>query len=109
LLRYGPDLVLGYNPGYRASAETGLGKWNDEIIEVNTDHWGADHCIDAQAVPGVLFSNRGLKDFPNPSFRDIPPMVVGKYLDNSKTKPPSFSSGESRETVEDRLKGLGYL
>ena len=109
LLRYGPDLVLGYNPGYRASAQTGLGKWNDETIEVNTDHWGADHCIDAQAVPGVLFSSRGLKDFPNPSFRDIPPMVVGKYLDNSKVQPPSSSGGESQGSLEERLKGLGYL
>lgn len=109
LLRFGPDLVLGYNPGYRASAETGLGKWDGEVIATNTDHWGADHCIDAQAVPGVLFSSRGLADFPNPSFRDIPAMVVGKYLDNSKVEPPSTSGGESQQTIEERLKGLGYL
>lgn len=109
LLRYGPDLVLGYNPGYRASAETGLGKWDSAVVETNTDHWCADHCIDSLAVPGVLFASRGLKDFPNPSFRDIPPMVVGKYLDNSKVEPPSVSGGESQEAIEERLKGLGYL
>ncbi len=109
LLSHAPDLVLGYNPGYRASAETGLGKWDGMVIEKNTDHWGADHCIDSLAVPGVLFASRGLKDFPNPSFRDIPPMVVGKYLDNSKVEPPSISGGESQEAIEERLKGLGYL
>ena len=109
LLSYGPDLVLGYAPGYRASSETGLGKWEQAVIEENHDHWGADHCIDSEAVPGVLFASQGLKDFPNPSFRDIPPMVVGKYLDHSGVNPPTISGGESQEAIEERLKGLGYL
>jgi hypothetical protein len=86
-----------------------LGKWEQSEIEKNTDHWGADHCIDADAVPGVLFASQGLKDFPNPSFRDIPPMVVGKYLDHSGVNPPTISGGESQEAIEERLKGLGYL
>lgn len=66
LAEYGPDLLIGYTAGYRASAETGLGEWNKEEIETNSDHWGADHCMDPAEVPGVLFSNRGLKDIPNP-------------------------------------------
>ena len=109
LLQYGPDLVLGYAPGYRASAETGLGKWKDSFIEVNHDHWEADHCIDANSVPGVLFSNKSLGDFPNPSFRDIPPLVVGKYLDHSGVQPPSIFGEEGQKNIEERLKGLGYL
>lgn len=109
LLRLGPDLNLGCSAGYRASSETGLGKWEETSLEENNDHWGADHCIDPNVVPGVLFSSQGLKDFPNPSFRDIPPMVVGKYLDHSGVTPPKISGGESAETVEERLKGLGYL
>lgn len=109
LLHLGPDLMLGCPSGYRASSETGLGKWKETTIEENNDHWGADHCIDPDVVPGVLFSSQGLKDFPNPSFRDIPPMVVGKYLDHSGVTPPKISGGESSETIEERLKGLGYL
>jgi predicted AlkP superfamily phosphohydrolase/phosphomutase len=109
LLRLGPDLNLGCSAGYRASSETGLGKWEQTTVEENNDHWGADHCIDPNVVPGVLFSSQGLKDFPNPSFRDIPPMVVGKYLDHSGVTPPKISGGESAETIEERLKGLGYL
>jgi hypothetical protein len=109
LLSLGPDLNLGCSAGYRASSETGLGKWEDTTIEENHDHWNADHCIDPDVVPGVLFSSQGLKDFPNPSFRDIPPMVVGKYLDHSGVTPPKVSGGESSETIEERLKGLGYL
>jgi predicted AlkP superfamily phosphohydrolase/phosphomutase len=57
---YGPDLVIGYSAGYRASAETGLGKWQKDALEPNHDHWGADHCIDSQVVPGVLFTNQKL-------------------------------------------------
>jgi hypothetical protein len=109
LLSLGPDLMLGCSSGYRASSENGLGKWEQTSIEKNDDHWGADHCIDPNVVPGVLFSSQGLKDFPNPSFRDIPPMVVGKYLDHSGVTPPKISGGESSETIEERLKGLGYL
>ena len=61
--RFGPDLVVGYAPGYRASAETGLGKVPATRIEPNTDHWGADHCMDSDVVPGVIFANRDLHDF----------------------------------------------
>jgi predicted AlkP superfamily phosphohydrolase/phosphomutase len=109
LLKYGPDLVLGYTPGYRGSADSGLGKWQDTVVELNDGHWEADHCIDVQKVPGVLFCNQSLEDFPNPSFRDIPAIVVGKYFDHSNTTPPVVSSGEDQKTMEERLKGLGYL
>src|SRR5690606_4444813 len=35
---FGPDLVVGYAPGYRASAETGLGKAPALSLEPNLDH-----------------------------------------------------------------------
>jgi len=109
LLKYGPDVVLGYAPGFRASSDTGLGKWSSEVLMLNEGHWEADHCIDVAKVPGVLFSNRSIEDFPNPTFRDIPAMVVGKYFEHSNTNPPVVSSGEDQKTMEERLKGLGYL
>jgi predicted AlkP superfamily phosphohydrolase/phosphomutase len=107
--RFGPDLVVGYAPGYRASAETGLGKIPDVALEPNTDHWGADHCMDADVVPGVIFANRDLRDFGRISFRDIPFLAIGKHLDQSNLKPPSQSTGEGQKDLEERLKGLGYL
>jgi predicted AlkP superfamily phosphohydrolase/phosphomutase len=107
--RFGPDLVVGYAPGYRASAETGLGKIPAASLEPNTDHWGADHCMDSDVVPGVIFANRDLRDFGAISFRDIPFLAIGKHLDQSKLKPPSQASGEGQKDVEERLKGLGYL
>ena len=107
--RFGPDLVVGYAPGYRASAETGLGKVPTLTIERNTDHWGADHCMDASIVPGVIFANRDLQDFGSISFRDIPFLAIGKHLDPSNLKPPSQALGQGQKDLEDRLKGLGYL
>jgi hypothetical protein len=107
--RFGPDLVMGYAPGFRASSETGLGKSADTSLEPNHDHWGADHCIDSTKVPGVLFANRDIQNMPGLSFRDIPFLALGKHLDQSYIKPPSQAVGEGQKDLEERLKGLGYL
>ncbi|HZM21978.1 MAG TPA: alkaline phosphatase family protein [Anaerolineales bacterium] len=107
--RFGPDLVVGYAAGYRSSAETGLGKIPEAVIEPNHDHWGADHCMDADIVPGVIFANRDLRDFGRISFRDIPFLAIGKHLDQSHIKPPSQMDRQGQQDVEERLKGLGYL
>ncbi|MBK9925718.1 MAG: alkaline phosphatase family protein [Anaerolineales bacterium] len=108
--RLGPDLIVGYAAGYRSSAETGVGKIPEAVMEPNTDHWGADHCMDADIVPGVLFANRDLRDFGAISFRDIPFLAIGKHLDQSHVKPPSHSAGgQGQKDIEERLKGLGYL
>jgi predicted AlkP superfamily phosphohydrolase/phosphomutase len=107
--RFGPDLLVGYASGYRGSAETGLGKIPAASLERNTDHWGADHSMDADIVPGVIFSNRDLREFGGISFRDIPFLAIGKHLDGSNLKPPSQAIGEGQQALEERLKGLGYL
>jgi predicted AlkP superfamily phosphohydrolase/phosphomutase len=115
-LAQAPDLVPGYAPGYRASAETGLGKWETTSLVPNHDHWHADHCIDPQAVPGVLFSNFSLSDAfgtinAQPSFRDIPALAIGKELKHTDrpVNAPSHKEDEDQKTIEERLKGLGYL
>jgi predicted AlkP superfamily phosphohydrolase/phosphomutase len=110
LSEYGPDLLVGYAPGYRASSQTGLGEWEHCLIEPNTDHWGADHCIAAQAVPGVLFCSRGLADFPHPSYRDFPALTIGRQVEKSgEIKPPPVSGNEDQKILEERLRSLGYL
>jgi predicted AlkP superfamily phosphohydrolase/phosphomutase len=107
--RLGPDLVMGYAPTYRASSETGLGKIGATSLEENHDHWGADHCIDANAVPAVIFANRDVANMPGISFRDIPFLALGKHLDQSYIKPPSQMGPQGQKDLEERLKGLGYL
>jgi len=107
--RLGPDLVVGYAPGFRASSETGLGKSAASLLEANHDHWGADHCIDSMKVPAVLFTNRDISNMPGISFRDIPFLALGKHLDQSYIKPPSQTGAQGQKDLEERLKGLGYL
>ncbi len=81
----GPDILVGYAPGFRASSETGLGGWRSVSIEENLDHWEADHCFDSIAVPGVLFSLKDIGNFPNPSYRDIPALAIHAAPDPSRS------------------------
>jgi len=73
-----PDLVVGYNKGYRASWETALGKFPREILRDNTEKWSGDHLIAADWVPGVILSNRKVVP-PNPSLLDIAPTVLAEF------------------------------
>jgi predicted AlkP superfamily phosphohydrolase/phosphomutase len=109
LVEYGPDLVIGYAPGFRASQQTGLGEWCSSSLEDNVDHWGADHCINPSAVPGVLFSNQSLGLFPRPSYRDFPILATGEEVEGGVSGPPPSTSIEDQEALEERLKSLGYL
>jgi predicted AlkP superfamily phosphohydrolase/phosphomutase len=105
---HGPDLLMGYAPGYRASAETGLGFRPAEAVVANRDHWNGDHCMHAAAVPGVIFASSGLQDFPQPSFADFPYLALGKTVDPGPVEPLALND-EEQAIVEERLKDLGYL
>ena len=109
LSSYGPDLLIGYTPGYRASSETGLGAWTKDSLLINNDHWGADHCINPTSVPGVIFSNRDLSNIPHPSYKNIPQLAIDAQPDASGATPPPTLGDEDQEKVEERLKSLGYL
>lgn len=52
-----PDLIVGYNDGYRTSWDAAVGKTGAAVIEDNDKAWSGDHCVDPPLVPGVLFSN----------------------------------------------------
>lgn len=72
-----PDLIIGYNEGYRASWESVTGVAEAEIFSDNTKCWSGDHCIDPACVPGVLFSNLKLAGgAAPPSIMDVAPTVL---------------------------------
>jgi len=77
-VRDAPDLVVGYNRGYRAGWATDLGEFTTEILEPNTEPWSGDHCIDYTLVPGVLLSNKKIV-MPSPALTDIAPTVLAEY------------------------------
>ena len=56
-----PDLIVGYAKGTRASDESALGGVTAEAIVDNMGAWTGDHCMDPEAVPGILLSTRRLR------------------------------------------------
>ncbi|MCP5119654.1 MAG: nucleotide pyrophosphatase, partial [bacterium] len=60
-LEIGPDIVVGYAKGTRCSNSSARGAVPLETFTNNYDAWAADHCMDPETVPGVLFSNRPLR------------------------------------------------
>lgn len=60
-----PDLIIGYNRGYRVGWDTAIGRITPEVFHDNTKAWSGDHCIDPDLIPGVLFcSHKVLSDSP---------------------------------------------
>jgi len=73
-----PDIVVGYQVGYRASWETAIGQVTDRVFHNNVKAWSGDHCIDPSLVPGVLFCNRRI-DAQHPHLSDIGPTVLNLF------------------------------
>jgi len=73
-----PDLVVGYNEGYRVSWDSVTGKVNETVFEDNIKAWSGDHCIDPGIVPGVFFCTRKVST-KNPSITDIAPTVLSLF------------------------------
>ena len=74
----GPDMLVGYNRGYRAGWKTILGAFPAEEIEENGNPWSGDHCIDYTLVPGVLLSNRKIAANA-PALTDIAPTILEEF------------------------------
>ena len=70
-----PDLIIGYNVGYRASWDGTTGVIGKAVLEDNIKAWSGDHCMDPRKVPGVLFTNYPLEQT-DPSIMDIAPTVL---------------------------------
>ena len=73
-----PDLIVGYNRGYRAGWQTILGNFPADVFENNANPWSGDHCMDFTLVPGVLLSNRTI-DAANPALTDIAPTIFAQF------------------------------
>ena len=59
---WAPDMVVGYSHGYRASWETTLGAFPEDVISDNMDPWSGTHCISPDVCPGSLVSS--IKNMP---------------------------------------------
>ncbi len=77
-LEEAPDLIVGYNEGYRTSWDAAQGKLSAKVIEDNSKAWSGDHSVDPLLVPGVLFCNRQV-DAENPGIEDLAPTTLALF------------------------------
>ena len=73
-----PDLIVGYESGYRVSWDASVGRTTTAVFHDNLKAWSGDHCVDPSVVPGVLFSNHPIHG-DNPRLLDIAPTVLGVF------------------------------
>src|SRR5262249_30273741 len=73
-----PDLIVGYESGFRVSWDGAVGRACTAVFHDNTKAWSGDHCVDPSVVPGVLFCNHPIHG-DSPRLLDIAPTVLGVF------------------------------
>ena len=73
-----PDIILGFESGWRGSNESALGAVPRHPFVDNMLKWSGDHCMAADVVPGVVLTSRAF-DLPNPSLIDMGPTILGLF------------------------------
>jgi predicted AlkP superfamily phosphohydrolase/phosphomutase len=89
-LENAPDLLIGYNAGYRTSWDCATGVVTAPVFEDNVKAWSGDHCIDPRLVPGVFFCNRAT-DTEDPALIDIAPTALRLF----GIEPPAHMDGKA--------------
>jgi hypothetical protein len=84
-----PDLLVGWEGGYRNSWECAVGQVTEEAITDNTRSWSGDHCVDPDIVPGVFFCDRAINT-ETPRLVDIPATVMKLF----GQKIPNYMQGQ---------------
>ncbi len=77
--RKGPDIVVGYNRGYRASWQTALGKIPKQWYETNDKKWSGDHCMASDILPGILLTNQNVVRPAEASLCDLTATVLACF------------------------------
>ena len=85
----GPDMLIGYNVGYRISWDGATGVAAGPIFSDNVKAWSGDHGIDPRLVPGVFFCDRAI-DREDPALIDIAPTALWLF----GLEPPAYMDGK---------------
>jgi predicted AlkP superfamily phosphohydrolase/phosphomutase len=73
-----PDLLIGYNEGYRVSWDCASGVVAGPLFEDNRKPWSGDHCVDSDLVPGVFFCSKPIATR-DPALIDIAPTALSLF------------------------------
>ncbi len=86
-----PDLIVGYNDGYRVSWDCAVGVVAGPVFSDNTKAWSGDHCVDPRLVPGIFFSSRPVDRGDDLSLLDMAPTALALF----GVDKPDYMEGES--------------
>jgi predicted AlkP superfamily phosphohydrolase/phosphomutase len=87
-LREAPDLLVGFNEGYRTSWDCATGMASGPVFEDNVKAWSGDHIVDPRLVPGVFFCSEPI-DAEDPGLVDIAPTILRLF----GLQPPAHMDG----------------
>jgi predicted AlkP superfamily phosphohydrolase/phosphomutase len=73
-----PDIILGFDRGYRISDDSALGTLSREMIGDNLGWWSGDHCVDPKKVPASFIANFKIQT-QVPNIQDVAPTIL-KYF-----------------------------
>ncbi len=85
-----PDLIVGYNEGWRVSWDAAIGKSGPTVFSDNLKAWSGDHCVHPDLVPGILFSNLKLRA-ESPEIIDLAPTTLELF----GVQKPAYMEGKS--------------
>ena len=75
---HAPDLIVGYNRGYRSSDDSALGTVTSDLITPNLGKWTGDHCMDHRLVPGILVTTHAI-NVTDPTLIDLPVTILSLF------------------------------
>jgi predicted AlkP superfamily phosphohydrolase/phosphomutase len=90
-----PDLIIGYDEGYRVSWDGATGLVATPVFEDNVKAWSGDHCVDPRLVPGVFFCNYPVER-EDPGLLDIAPTALRLF----GLTPPGHMEGQTLFTQD---------
>ncbi len=70
-----PEIIFGYNRGFRVSWSSPMGKIPKNIMEFNEEKWSGDHMASSDIVPGILLMNRQIRNS-SPALYDLAPTIL---------------------------------
>jgi len=85
-----PDIIAGFNRGYRSSGDSAMAGMNPEIVADNMDWWAGDHCMSPNHVPATLLTNFKINS-KAPTMRDMAPTILKHF----GIETPNTMSGKS--------------